>query len=328
MVSRALRGIALEVKPLMTRQALVPVASTRLLRLARELLRPFSAPWRNEWDPVIDPSRIAEDDGLRSRLMRHLVQEISPDESPLAPSTIPKVVIQFWHDGNAIPADVQECLDSWQPLESQGFRRVLFDDYEARRFIGRRFGRRYVAAFERCHHPAMRCDYFRLCYILMHGGFYVDADEFYQSGDCESLFRDNQLKMQPLCYDTSTATMVPIANFAKKENDSPHWIFYVNNNPLVAPSSHPVIRLALARSTRILLSHEETLLDIQSTTGPGNLTASLVKHAIVSELVGQVRDFSLLANWDSLSVSRWPLSYRDDERNWRLWNPTQGNTLR
>ena len=115
----------------------------------------------------------------------------------------------------------------------------------------------------------------------------------------------------------------PLQTFSQeKQSDSPNWIFYVNNNPLVAPASHPVVRLALARSTRILLSHEEKRLDIQSTTGPGNLTASLVNHVITgvitAELAGQERDFSLLANWETISISRWPLSYRDDERNWRL----------
>ena len=29
-----------------------------------------------------------------------------------------------------------------------------------------------------------------------------------------------------------------------------------------------------------------------------------------------------LGEWDFISVSRWPLSYRNDERNWRLWKPT------
>ena len=272
---------------------------------------------------LINALRIAEDDDLRSLQMRHIIQEVESIEPSHAPTAIPKLIIQFWHDANAIPADVNECLNSWEPLVSQGFKRVLFDDYEARRFIAKRFGRHYIAAFDRCHHPAMRCDYFRLCYIVIHGGFYVDADEFYQGGDCESLFLDNRLKVQPLCYDTSTATMVPIDIYAKNQNVSPNWIFYVNNNPLVAPAFHPIIRLALARSTRILLSHEEPLLDIQSTTGPGNLTACLVNHAIASELAGRARDFSILVNWESLSVSRWPLSYRYDERNWRLWNPAQ-----
>ena len=307
----------------MIRIASTSVAFKRLLRFARARIRPSVAPCHDESATVINPSHIAEDDSLRSRQMRRLIQEAAPSEIQLAPLTIPKVVIQFWHDASAIPTDVLECLDSWEPLVSQGFERILFDDFKARRFISRHFGRRQEAAYDRCHHPAMRCDYFRLCYLARHGGFYVDADEFYQGGNCESLFHDNRLKMQPLCYDNSDATMVPTDIFTKKHNDSPHWIFYVNNNPLIAPASHPVIRLALARSTRILLSNEENLLDIQSTTGPGNLTASLVKHAIASEIASQTRDFSLLTNWEALSVSEWPLSYRDDERNWRLWNPTE-----
>jgi hypothetical protein len=67
----------------------------------------------------------------------------------------------------------------------------------------------------------MRCDYFRMCYMVRCGGFYVDADEYYQGGDCTSLFQDDLLKVQPLCYDTSTDCMVPVDVFARREN-SPH----------------------------------------------------------------------------------------------------------
>jgi hypothetical protein len=28
----------------------------------------------------------------------------------------------------------------------------------------------------------------------------------------------------------------------------------------------------------------------------------------------------ILNDWDSIAVSKWPLSYRRDERNWRLSN--------
>jgi hypothetical protein len=232
-------------------------------------------------------------------------------------------VVQFWDDPAALPNDVRECLDSWRPLEERGFRRLLFDDHEAGRFIAKYFGMRHIAAFEHCFHPAMRCDYFRLCYIARNGGFYIDADEYYQGADCEYLFLDNKLKLQPLCYDTSTGAMVQTEIFTTKGNDSPDWIFYVNNNPLIAPPSHPVVCLALARSTRILLSHPDIKQDIQSTTGPGNLTASLVSHPFASEVVGSARDFALLPHWDAVSVSRWPLSYRSDARNWRLWSRSQ-----
>jgi hypothetical protein len=79
--------------------------------------------------------------------------------------------------------------------------------------------------------------------------------------------------------------------------------------------------LALARSTRILVGQTGPRLDIQSTTGPGNLTASLVRHSVSCRTTGKDRDFLLLANWEAIATSRWPLSYRDDERNWRLWKP-------
>ena len=278
---------------------------------------------RNESDAVTNPCRIAEDDGLRSQHMRRLIQDVVPTTTHPDSATIPKVVIQFWHDSNNIPTDVQECLDSWKQLDRRGVKRILFDDCKARRFITKSFGHNHVAAFDRCRHPAMRCDYFRLCYMLKCGGFYVDADEFYQGGGYDFLFHDNRLKIQPLCYDIPSAAMVPYNVFTKGNNDSPNWIFYVNNNPLIAPASHPVVRFALQRSTRILLNDESKRLDIQSTTGPGNLTASLVRHAIISELESQDRDFSFIANWEAISVSRWPLSYRNDDRNWRLWNHAQ-----
>src|SRR5690606_5690340 len=138
-------------------------------------------------------------------------------------------------------------------LETRGFTRVLFNDTSARTFIRGALGISYATAYERCRHPAMRCDYFRLCYIWRRGGFYVDADDVFQGGDCETLYRDNRLKLQPLCYDTRTDAMVEPEVFIGRRITSESWIFYVNNNPLVAPARHPVIERALHRATRRLL---------------------------------------------------------------------------
>src|SRR5207302_5191018 len=102
----------------------------------------------------------------------------------------------------------------------------------------------HVSAFDHCHHPAMRSDYFRLCYILKRGGFYVDADELYQGTDCSGLFCDNRLKIQPLCYDTGSSTMIKTDVFVNQGRHSPDWIYYVNNNPIIAPAYHPIIREA------------------------------------------------------------------------------------
>jgi hypothetical protein len=274
--------------------------------------RPFSA--------RADPVRISEEDDLRSAHVRYLVQRPAPPLSRPPASQIPRVIVQFWDDPLRLPGDVRECLDSWQSLAKSGFKRVLFDDAAARWFISRVLGPTFVAAFDRCHHPAMRCDYFRLCFLLARGGFYVDADECYQGGSCEDLFFDSMLKLHPMCYEPASESMVPTEVFVHETAFSPDWIFYVNNNPLVAPPFHPIIQLALARSTRILL-RESGHPDIQSTTGPGNLTVSLVRHAVACQLVGKDRDFAFLDDWETISVSRWPLSYRDDARNWRHWNP-------
>jgi mannosyltransferase OCH1-like enzyme len=233
------------------------------------------------------------------------------------------VIVQFWHDAGDIPADVHECIASWEPLTRHGFERVLSDDEAARRFISDRFGRRHSEAFDRCRHPAMRCDYFRMCYLVALGGFYIDADESYGGSDCEPLFTDDLLKLQPLCYDGATDTMVDKDVYTRRDTWSRDWIYYVNNNPIITPPGHPVLRSALARSTQMLMTQPVSSLEIQSTTGPGNLTASLVAHAIASDRAGAVRDFSLLTDWESVSVSRWPLSYRNDDRNWRLWDPSK-----
>ena len=266
-------------------------------------------------------SKLANDHAFRSSYIRQLVQ--GPDNHSATDhpckATIPKLIIQFWHDPQDLPKDVLDCLNTWSPLESIGFTRLLFDDELASKYISENLGARYLKAFKRCHHPAMRCDYFRLCYILLHGGFYVDADEVYSGRNFEDYFCDSRLKVQPLCYDKTTGTMVQTRLFLNERKSSPSWIFYINNNPLISPPNHPVIHIALKKANRLILA-DSGRLDIQSTTGPGNITPSLVEHALSCEHANEPRDFQILPDWDEISTSVWPLSYRSDDRNWRLVN--------
>ena len=266
----------------------------------------------------VDPATLADDHQLRSRYIKDLLHNRSgPGAQPHQHATIPKVIVQFWHDPAALPTDVNACIDSWRPLTRHGFTKLLFHDSTARDFIRANFPRRYTTAFARCYHPAMRCDYFRLCYILLNGGFYVDADEVFQQADCSHMFEDNNLKVQPLCYDTASNAMVPSELFVAQRQSSPNWIFYVNNNPLISPPHHPIMSIALERATHILLSGVDRP-DIQSTTGPGNLSASLVRHAASSAIAGRHPGFTFLPTWEAVSTSPWDLSYRHDSRNWRL----------
>lgn len=263
---------------------------------------------------------VSEDDRLRSKYILQMIKDSDPGANVAKNSKIPNVIIQFW-DSKIIPSDVRECMSSWNSLEGKDFKYILFDNKLAKEFIANNFEIEALNAFNSCAHPAMKADYFRLCYLVINGGFYVDADDVYKGGNLKAFLNDDLLKLHPLCYNSSTNSMVETSNFIRNPDDLPELIFYVNNNPIIAPPGHPVLVKALKRSTQALLTQKSgERQDVQSMTGPGNLTASLVYHAIDIEDMELSRDFALLKNWDDLAESKWPLEYRSDNRNWRLWN--------
>lgn len=266
--------------------------------------------------PELSSSQISEDHGLRSQFVEQLLAYAKLAPYAGSPIAIPRQIVQFWDQLAQIPDDVQTCLDSWALLEDGEYTREIFGDAEARCFISAHFKHRHVLAFDRCGHPAMRADFFRLCFILTRGGLYVDADDVFQGVAIEHLFQDSRLKLQPLCYDIESASMlVPAQAIAQPHGER---IFYVNNNPLAAPPGHPVIARALERATAALELGGGGR-DVQSLTGPGNLTAALVAQAVEAERAGMACDFVLLDDWDSIAVSKWPLEYRSSDRNWRNW---------
>ena len=146
----------------------------------------------------------------RSEFIRRLVQR-SAGRLPVKPQymqSTPRTIVQFWHDLRELPADVEECIASWAGWTTSGFAHRLLDERSAKAFIGGSLGARHKHAFERCYHPAMQADYFRLCYLFVEGGFYVDADDVCVGTDIGWLFDDGRLKVQPLCYDIAAGTMV------------------------------------------------------------------------------------------------------------------------
>lgn len=264
-----------------------------------------------------------EDSELRSSFIRELTLEelaVSGDALRQAPAggaeSIPRTLIQYWHDLGNLPPDVHACMQSWEPLADEGFTLRLFDDELARAYIAVNYGERERMAFDRCRHPAMRSDYLRMCFVQAEGGFYVDADDVMLSDGWRTIYRDARLKLQPLCYDIPSHSMVPGAEIWRADLSTKDRIFYVNNDPLAAPAMHPVVKRALLTATSRLLGADASP-EIQGTTGPGNLTAALAAHARELKIAGATLDFELLRDWDSIAETRWPLSYRNDERNWR-----------
>ena len=264
---------------------------------------------------------IQEDHQARSDFIRELVQrsyehDVAPAAFSIEP---PRTIVQFWNDLTQLPRDVRECIESWRKLQEQDFEVLLFDDGRARDFIARRLGPRYERAYGRCYHPAMQSDYFRLCYILVHGGCYLDADDVYHGSAIGHLFSDGRLKIQPLCYDVSTNQMIPPSVFTEPGANVSSWIFYFNNNPLIATHGHPIVDRALATATEALERPTACELpEIQSATGPGNLTKSIFDLATEHGKIEQT--LLVLRDWEDVATSKWPLSYRHDARNWRLSN--------
>lgn len=262
----------------------------------------------------------------RSEFIRSLVQR-PEGELPVRDQykqRISTTIVQFWHNVRELPEDIERCIASWRRWSTIGYIHHLFDEQSAKEFIGGSLGARHECAFERCYHPAMQADYFRLCYLLVEGGIYIDADDVCVGTDIDCLVKDSRLKLQPLCYDIASGSMVKPSVFLSADAFDPSWIFYFNNNPLVAGRGHPIIERALSQATqRLELADEEALPEIQATTGPGNLSRSIFDLGMTKG--GVENDLVVLRDWESLAVSQWPLSYRDDARNWRLSNQKRFN---
>lgn len=254
---------------------------------------------------------IAEDDTCRSMYIYNFLQKDKHINT--SDVTIPKVIIQFWHSLNEIPNDVLECIESWKPLKDRGFKFELFDDKSAQIFINTYLQKEHLISYLKCHHPAMRSDYFRLCYLYVFGGFYVDADELFYNKKVESFFLNNNIKVQPFCYSIKEEMMIGIDDFLHQPYDKTN-IYYFNNNPIIAPPQHDLISIALERATDKLI-RDENIFDIQSITGPGNLSASLIYY-----LLNGKSEVEFIDNWTYISKSVWTLDYRKDDRNWRLYN--------
>ena len=255
----------------------------------------------------------------RSEFIRSLVQKSwAPQATNNESLRVPKTIVQFWDDLERLPEDVRECISTWSRWKTCGFVHHVFDIAGAAQFISRSLAPDYARAFTRCYHPAMQADYFRLCYLFIEGGMYVDADDVCIASDIASLFDGHRLKVQPLCYDIGSNSMVSPQVFLQPGTNYEDWIFYFNNNPLIACRGDSVVKRALERATRLLNSIADgEFPEIQSTTGPGNLSRAVFELGTASASDDRIL---ILSDWDSISVSRWPLSYRSDARNWRLSN--------
>ncbi|MCF2873821.1 MULTISPECIES: glycosyltransferase family 32 protein [unclassified Tenacibaculum] len=257
----------------------------------------------------IDKKSIAENDNNRSRFIYDFLQK-KKVKNLKTDTNIPKKIMQYWHSSKELPKDVSKCIQSWKILEKQGFMFDFFDDESAKVFISQNLEKKHLNCYLKCHHPAMRSDYFRLCYLYISGGFYVDCDEFFLDNDITLFFSNNNIKIQPLCYSIKHNNMIEKEKFLYTPYDKNN-IYYFNNDLIISPPQHPLIFFALERATNKLLK-DTNIQNIQSTTGPGNLSASVVYYLLEGE-----NELEIIEH--AISKNIWDLDYRKDDRNWRLY---------
>ncbi|MGU3437209.1 glycosyltransferase [Actinomycetes bacterium M1A6_2h] len=271
---------------------------------------------------MTDSTAIETDWQLRSLTLKKLTSQATPDRPvALGSSPVPRVLVQYW-DEREVPDDVTKCLASWGSLESRGFTRLLFDRHRGRNFILHAHGDEHAAAFDAAPHPAARSDYFRLCYLAVQGGWYVDADDQFQDADIGSLLSPRGLRVQALCYDIDAGnTIDPRA--ALQGSDTRNVIHYVNNNPIITRPGHPIITEALRIATATLNQYTrtpDTHFDIQATAGPGLLTLTIAKYGLSSPLTSKELDVEIRTDWDVFAQPVWDLTYRRSGYDWRSWD--------
>jgi len=279
--------------------------------------------------PKLVPSNFAiensENDIKRSSLIFNFLQdklEIDSPNSLIDTTSIPKTIVQFW-DKDDTPIDVKKCMESWKLLNKKGYTYILFNEKSAREYISSNLNKEHLLAFNNCYHPAMKSDYFRLCYINYEGGMYVDSDDVYNGLNIDNYFINPKLKLHPLCYDLELNQMVETQKFLNNDTQNKRWIYYFNNNPIISAPFNPIINYALERATNILLNIDyDKLPEIQSTTGPGNITASVIAAQLTPSFEDNIE---ILTDWEEVSKTIWFLSYRDDYRNWRISNCKSSN---
>ncbi len=204
-------------------------------------------------------------------------------------------IVQFWHAPEP-PSDVAAAMASW-PARNPGMEHAVFHKDSARTFIAGHYGANLLDAYDGARHPAMQSDLFRLAYLAVHGGVYVDADEHCMA-DMGEVF--------------AALAQVQLVAWLSHETFP-----YAYNGFLVARPGSVIIREALAEAVHLLAGHRAagTQTDMWAVTGPGLITRAIGRR------LAEGSDVLLLADneYRRFAETLEKLEYKTKpEGNWRL----------
>ncbi len=163
---------------------------------------------------------------------------------------IPQSVIQFW-DSEDPPQDVTGLMRSWQELNPEFFYKLL-NEKTATQYLARRHPPQVLKAFQTVSEPARKSDIFRLAWLALEGGVYVDADD--------------------RCLAPLNAILPNDAELVLYQED----VCSIGNNFIAARPGHPVIQEALQLAVQAI--HRGDVDNVWLSSGPGLLTRVLAEH--------------------------------------------------
>jgi predicted Zn-dependent protease len=211
------------------------------------------------------------------------------------------LIVQFW-DSAERPIEVVQAMQTWQG-RNPGVVHSVFDDGAARAFMAAFCAADVLACYEAAHHPAMQSDIFRLAFLSVRGGIYVDADDACIR-DARGIF----------------AALSAVELIAVRSAEAPP---YVHNNFIAARPGCAIIADALRDAVDSVLKQRRggQPVDIWQTTGPGLLTRAIARFTADPAHAGRVMLLNEVER-HSFSMTQ-DMAYKHAEKgDWRLLDST------
>jgi hypothetical protein len=220
-----------------------------------------------------------------------LADQIAPSVSP-----IPKRIFIYWD--KQPPPEISANIDYHKGLE--GFETEFFDKERASAFLFEHYGADTRNLFLMARHPAEGSDFLRYHLIYSLGGYYIDSDEQFISGERVTELAGTH---------DGLFTLAPTGP--------------VENAVFGACAGSTVMEECL----RILAYNQlfQPNLSIWLKTGPGVLTRALTRQSYRALQLGQTLSNFVLYGPEVYGsfVRSIIVSYRDDARDWRVFEAQQ-----
>ncbi|MDR1461500.1 MAG: hypothetical protein LBI78_07640 [Campylobacteraceae bacterium] len=204
-------------------------------------------------------------------------------------------IFAFW-DQPIPPTEVLDAVSSWKNISSEN---SLYDDESAKKLISNNFDKIVLQAYEKCYHPAMKSDLFRLCRLYANGGLYIDADEK-MVGYAGHLFNlMNKMKLKIL--------------FVVDEYPK---IALINNKAFCAVSNCNLILNIINKIVNNIFSSKEDKKNIPFITGPHAVTKILKEEILKNpDILDEIGFISLVAFNRVFKTVH--MHYKNSNKYWR-----------